>query len=517
MSLHHELADLVHNAGPLVLEDADALRAALDDFLAEHAASEGEVNLLVDAVRLGAVSRFVDQLGHGADAALAVDLHGDRLASARGTQEASGARWALAALGYALGMVDEEEVLRRAAQRGPAPAPPAHPAPLASPAMPAPPTLRPPQDVQTLGGETPRTSRAPLALIAIAVVVVIGMVAGLGFWLTQRDDDAADDDTPSAAGSDDGNAADSEPEDPTDQERSNAGTEPTGSSALIDETARLEVLDVATEFAASFNTYGPDGLDADGHLPDYAATATLMTDRFGAIFRENIALAEQTVSQIGVSSTATVHGAGVNALGDESAVVLVGSVVELAYPDPQGGDDVSTGPQLARYVIHMVFERGSWLVDNVDDVDDGLPPFGSPQGATEPSPPPPDFPEDEWPAEVAGAVETALPAMLSYDYRTIDSDLADASAHATDEFAETRAAFFEDGLGDAIVDQQVVVESEVLTLGLGARNSEQVAVLVFVDQESSKSGGEARRLQMWATVSMVLDDGTWLVDDIQTR
>ncbi len=110
VAVHHELAELIAAAGREILDEPEEFRAALDDFFAESAATTGELSLLVDAVRLGNFARFVDQINLGADSALAVQDQGDRLAWARGTQESGGARWALAALGYALGEVADEQV-----------------------------------------------------------------------------------------------------------------------------------------------------------------------------------------------------------------------------------------------------------------------------------------------------------------------------------------------------------------------------------------------------------------------
>ena len=58
MNLHEQLRDLVERQGTGVVETPEAFRAALDDFLTEDEATLGELNLLGDAVRLGAVDRL---------------------------------------------------------------------------------------------------------------------------------------------------------------------------------------------------------------------------------------------------------------------------------------------------------------------------------------------------------------------------------------------------------------------------------------------------------------------------
>ncbi len=105
MAVHDLLRELVETRGAGVVGDADQFRGALDDFLDEHEATRGEINLLVDAVRLGAVNRVVTMLDHGADPGAAIAEVAVELARDRGADSATGARWALGVIGYALGKV----------------------------------------------------------------------------------------------------------------------------------------------------------------------------------------------------------------------------------------------------------------------------------------------------------------------------------------------------------------------------------------------------------------------------
>ena len=54
MELHESLYALGRSQGRELFNDADSFRGALDDYLDEDSASTGDINLLVDAVRLGA-------------------------------------------------------------------------------------------------------------------------------------------------------------------------------------------------------------------------------------------------------------------------------------------------------------------------------------------------------------------------------------------------------------------------------------------------------------------------------
>lgn len=137
MALQESLRSLVLARGVEVLADADEFRAALDDYLAEEEATRGEVNLLVDTVRLGALGRLWHLLDQGGDPRVAVATVADELARDRGTDDPARPRWALAVLTYAGSRFDEEQVRRALADAGTAPTPSAPP-PARSPA-PAPP------------------------------------------------------------------------------------------------------------------------------------------------------------------------------------------------------------------------------------------------------------------------------------------------------------------------------------------------------------------------------------------
>jgi hypothetical protein len=163
---------------------------------------------------------------------------------------------------------------------------------------------------------------------------------------------------------------------------------------------REELLSVSREFATRFNTYDPSMLDDQGHLPAYASVSELMSPKFADVFQTQVTYPEKTVAQLHVTSVGTVYAVGVASQDSDSAEVLVAGTIELSYPysdgkggtggSDNGGDDggdngvgdeqnVSTGPQRFRYEVSLVKIDGTWLVDDVDDVDDGRPSFAQPQ------------------------------------------------------------------------------------------------------------------------------------------
>lgn len=237
MELHENLYELGLTSGRGVFDDADLLRAALDDYLDEAAASTGDINLLVDAVRLGAFRMMQSTIDSGAEPTRAVESAGDMLARDRGTSDVAAARWACAVLGFAVGKVSATDVRRFdktiTQPRPPAfppaatqqPHPPAAPTqagapwPVQSPTGPPPssppPSSRPnppvaqpvaqpgswpPPQQQYAGGYPPAypsgptgpppsgRSKTPWILAAVAAVVMIALVGGLFAILSGGDD-----------------------------------------------------------------------------------------------------------------------------------------------------------------------------------------------------------------------------------------------------------------------------------------------------------------------------------------
>jgi hypothetical protein len=217
MELHENLYALGLRLGREVFDDPDSFRGALDDFLDEDSATTGDINLLVDAVRLGAFTSMTSMIGSGAQVTAAVEEAGSRLARDRGSSDVAGAQWACAVLGFAIGKVSDADVRRYRTQHAspqppsqplpptqfpgpPLPGPPATPAtqrpgapmPTAQPqyAMPTPPPhVPPPSSWPGPGGHATEKKRSSWPIV-VAAVVAIAIIAGGTFALIlTRDDD----------------------------------------------------------------------------------------------------------------------------------------------------------------------------------------------------------------------------------------------------------------------------------------------------------------------------------------
>jgi len=249
---------------------------------------------------------------------------------------------------------------------------------------------------------SPARRRATLAVLVLVIVACLGTIAlvvttrGAGDGLGDRLSSLQDDEVPGAT----------------------------------DAKDREQLLTLSRQFATRFNTYDPSMLDDAGKLPEYADVADLMTPKFAEVFSKNIGYAEATVAQTGAASEGTVYAVGVDSVDGDSAEVLVAGTIELSYPLPEGqqgqgddsGDDsgdpatgedrISSGPQRFRYQVSLVKIDGNWLVDDLDDIDDGLPPFSQPSIPEDPQGQPPATDPTGAPsgAPTTGSVDPSQPA-----------------------------------------------------------------------------------------------------------
>lgn len=138
---------------------------------------------------------------------------------------------------------------------------------------------------------------------------------------------------------------------------------------------REELLKLGRDFVLRFNTYGPEMLE-DGRLPEYAAITDMMTSKFDTAFEENLAIPEQLVAQSGVASEAQVYAVGISSQDADSAELLVAGTVQMSYAHPdEEGERVEDSPFQVRYQVFLRKIEGTWLVDNLDAIDDGYPPL----------------------------------------------------------------------------------------------------------------------------------------------
>jgi len=137
-----------------------------------------------------------------------------------------------------------------------------------------------------------------------------------------------------------------------------------------DQSERDAVLRQTEQFVLRLNTYGPDGLDAQKHLPDYQKQVTaVITPKFAADFEKSgLPIAEQTVAQAGYARSVKVYGVGVESIDADSATAIVAAGFTGSYPDPQHPKDASkrvdSDADVLRWQVDLVLSDGTWLVDD---------------------------------------------------------------------------------------------------------------------------------------------------------
>jgi len=133
---------------------------------------------------------------------------------------------------------------------------------------------------------------------------------------------------------------------------------------------REAVMSQVEQFVLRLNTYGPDQLDDQGHMPEYEKQVTaVITPKFAADFEKSgLPIAEQTVAQAGLGRTAKIFGVGVDSIDGDSATAIVAAGLNGSSPDPKHPDDTSKriplDPAVLRWSVALEKVDGKWLVDD---------------------------------------------------------------------------------------------------------------------------------------------------------
>jgi Mce-associated membrane protein len=136
------------------------------------------------------------------------------------------------------------------------------------------------------------------------------------------------------------------------------------------QSEREDVMSQTEQFVLRLNTYGPDQLDAQDHLPDYQKqVAAVITPKFDSDFETSgLPIAEKVVAQSGYGREAKVYGVGVESMDEDSATAIVAAGLSGSYPDPKHPDDatkrVTTEADVLRWEVKLVKTDGKWLVDD---------------------------------------------------------------------------------------------------------------------------------------------------------
>lgn len=128
------------------------------------------------------------------------------------------------------------------------------------------------------------------------------------------------------------------------------------------------------------------------------------------------------------------------------------------------------------------------------------------------------IPEDG--AEVVEATAEALPLALSYDYRTLDDDLDEATGQMTEGFGKEFRTTFGKTAATLAREKSAITNTLVRGAGVVERDGDRAVCLAYIDQmlvttkaaKTDKGPVEVSQNRVLVTLEQV--DGDWKIDGI---
>ena len=192
---------------------------------------------------------------------------------------------------------------------------------------------------------------------------------------------------------------------------------------------------------------------------------------------------------------------------DEPADEPAAPVTDQREPGEQAATGPSTGPSwlvvgalgalaLVLVVVVAILGLGVWDIRDVraaDRVDDAS-------------------------RSAPAAAERASAAILSYDYKTLDADEKAAERYMTPAYAKKYADTYTRLVKPNAAKLHAKVEADVKGSGVMQADGHRATVLLFVDQTttSTANDGQPQLALNRVKMSMVKENGTWLVDSISS-
>jgi Mce-associated membrane protein len=125
---------------------------------------------------------------------------------------------------------------------------------------------------------------------------------------------------------------------------------------------------------------------------------------------------------------------------------------------------------------------------------------------------------EEQAAGALSAAKEAVPAILSYDYRHLAADQQRAHAYMTSSYRKKYDELFAVIKDNAPTTKTIVKALTPVDTGVVRASGDRVQVLVFFDLPTTNAkNSKPIPYQQYATVTMVEQGGSWLVDDVQTK
>jgi Mce-associated membrane protein len=114
------------------------------------------------------------------------------------------------------------------------------------------------------------------------------------------------------------------------------------------------------------------------------------------------------------------------------------------------------------------------------------------------------------------AAKDAVVPLLSYDYRTIDRQVATTRDLVTGQFADDYAALVRNKIIGTARAQAVSIQTQVASASIESGSPSRVVVFLFVNQQSQVAGASDPALTgSRLLMTMQLVDGRWRVADLR--
>ena len=113
------------------------------------------------------------------------------------------------------------------------------------------------------------------------------------------------------------------------------------------------------------------------------------------------------------------------------------------------------------------------------------------------------------------AAQTAIEPILSYDYRTLDQDQTDAHRYLTSGYKAQYDKAFNDLIRPNAASSKTVVTVKVVDAAVVREGADRVQVLLFINRPTTNKVRTVVYKDQ-VTVTMVEEDGRWLVDRLAT-
>ncbi|MFD9667552.1 hypothetical protein ACFWAY_39125 [Rhodococcus sp. NPDC059968] len=108
-----------------------------------------------------------------------------------------------------------------------------------------------------------------------------------------------------------------------------------------------------------------------------------------------------------------------------------------------------------------------------------------------------------------------LESTLSYDYRSVESDLASATDNLTGDFRKEFESLGKEIITPVARDREVVTAATVVESSVVSANPGEVTILAFVNQTTTRKDAPEQRLDgSRVRVRATERDGQWLISEI---